>query len=265
MALRRQAALRRCTQGRTGWRQGQCWGWRVSHSLVVRPTRRQPSRRRLKARWHPRWHPQRLADKVRERRLHLRRQTHQPRHCCYCCHRARHRRRHRRTHTPAEASSAVGTVIAGLRSGLLEQQFRGRLRSTLPLSQCRARVTRVHGPFHSEFVPCEGIRQKTLALTRLRRAAVQDGTGSPGVFLRTMIFLHYADVALPSALQQLPKAAAAHDARTAAWYRRTGTAAPVGAPTAVDILASFPPVRGLVFGSTACGGSREPQGAQGGR
>ena len=27
-----------------------------------------------------------------------------------------------------------------------------------------------------------------------------------------------------------------------------------GAPTAVDILASFPPVRGLVFGSTACGG-----------
>ena len=46
-------------------------------------------------------------------------------------------------------------------------------------------------------------------------------------------------------------------ARTAAWYRRTGTAAPVGAPTAVDILASFPPVRGLVFGSTACGGSRE--------
>ena len=52
-------------------------------------------------------------------------------------------------------------------------------------------------------------------------------------------------------------AAAALDARTAAWYRRTGTAAPVGAPTAVDILASFPPVRGLVFGSTACGGSRE--------
>ena len=52
-------------------------------------------------------------------------------------------------------------------------------------------------------------------------------------------------------------AAAALDARTAAWYVRTGTAAPVGAPTAVDILASFPPVRGLVFGSTACGGSRE--------
>ena len=53
-------------------------------------------------------------------------------------------------------------------------------------------------------------------------------------------------------------AASALDARTAAWYRRsTGTApAPVGAPTAVDILASFPPVRGLVFGS-ACGGSRE--------
>ena len=52
-------------------------------------------------------------------------------------------------------------------------------------------------------------------------------------------------------------AASALDARTAAWYIRTGTAVPVGAPTAVDILASFPPVRGLVFGSTACGGSRE--------
>ena len=52
--------------------------------------------------------------------------------------------------------------------------------------------------------------------------------------------------------QRLPRAAL--DAQTAAWYSRTGTAAPVGAPTAVDILASFPPVRGLVFGSTACGG-----------
>ena len=46
-------------------------------------------------------------------------------------------------------------------------------------------------------------------------------------------------------------AAAALDARTAAWYSRTGTAVPVGAPTAVDILASFLTVRGLVFGSTA--------------
>ena len=44
------------------------------------------------------------------------------------------------------------------------------------------------------------------------------------------------------------------ETRKATWYRQTGTAAPVGAPTAVDILASFPPVRGLVFGSTACGG-----------
>ena len=52
-------------------------------------------------------------------------------------------------------------------------------------------------------------------------------------------------------------AAAALDARTAAWYARSGTAPPADAPTAVDILASFPPVRGLVFGSTACGGSRE--------
>ena len=51
-------------------------------------------------------------------------------------------------------------------------------------------------------------------------------------------------------------AASALDARTAAWYIRTGTAIPVGAPTAVDILASFPPVRGLVFVSTACEGSR---------
>ena len=57
--------------------------------------------------------------------------------------------------------------------------------------------------------------------------------------------------------------ASALDARTAAWYIRTGTAVPdpVGrAPTGRYprlILASFPPVRGLVFGSTACGGSRE--------
>ena len=63
-------------------------------------------------------------------------------------------------------------------------------------------------------------------------------------------------------------AAAALDARTAAWYIRTGTAAPVGAPTAVDILASFPPVRGLVFGSTACGGclrQHRLRGVQGGQ
>ena len=32
---------------------------------------------------------------------------------------------------------------------------------------------------------------------------------------------------------------------------------PEGRPTAVQILESFPPVSGLVFGSTACGGSRE--------
>ena len=35
------------------------------------------------------------------------------------------------------------------------------------------------------------------------------------------------------------RAASALDARTAAWYRRTGTAAPVGALTAVDILLSL--------------------------
>ena len=55
------------------------------------------------------------------------------------------------------------------------------------------------------------------------------------------------------------RASLALDARTAAWYSRTGTAVPVGAPTAVDILAPFPPVRGLVFCSTStvCGESRE--------
>jgi hypothetical protein len=53
--------------------------------------------------------------------------------------------------------------------------------------------------------------------------------------------------------QRLPHSTPAQQPGTV----RTGTAAPVGAPTAVDILASFPPVRGLVFGSTACGGSRE--------
>ena len=52
-------------------------------------------------------------------------------------------------------------------------------------------------------------------------------------------------------------AAEALDARTAAWYARSGTGPPAGSPTAADILSSFPPVRGLVFGSTACGGSRE--------
>ena len=51
--------------------------------------------------------------------------------------------------------------------------------------------------------------------------------------------------------------AQALDARTARWYAQTGRTAPVGAPTAVEILRQFPPVAGLVFGSTACGGSRE--------
>ena len=125
------AQARRCTPGRTGWRRGQCWGWRVHHSWVARPARRQPSRRRLQA--HPRWHPQRLADKVRERRLHLRRQTHQPRQCCpccHCCHRARHRRRHHRTYTAAEASSA-----AGLRSRSLEL-IHHRLPASWPIKGC---------------------------------------------------------------------------------------------------------------------------------
>jgi hypothetical protein len=47
------------------------------------------------------------------------------------------------------------------------------------------------------------------------------------------------------------------DARTAAHYASSGGQAPEGQPTAVQILASFPPVCGLVFGSTAAGGSRE--------
>lgn len=51
-------------------------------------------------------------------------------------------------------------------------------------------------------------------------------------------------------------AAAALDARTATHYRRAGQEIPAGAPTAVEILDSFPPVEGLVFGSTAAGGSR---------
>ena len=52
----------------------------------------------------------------------------------------------------------------------------------------------------------------------------------------------------------------ARSPRTAAWFT-VGRGRPSQSehrpPTAVDILASFPPVRGLVFGSTACGGSRE--------
>ena len=47
------------------------------------------------------------------------------------------------------------------------------------------------------------------------------------------------------------------DARVADHFRVAGIPPPVGLPSAVDILASFPPVRGLVFGSAACGGSRE--------
>ena len=38
---------------------------------------------------------------------------------------------------------------------------------------------------------------------------------------------------------------------------RAGVPAPPGTPTVLGILRSYPPVRGLVFGSTACGGSRE--------
>ena len=51
--------------------------------------------------------------------------------------------------------------------------------------------------------------------------------------------------------------AAALDVRTEQHYTRLGQPVPEGRPTAVQILASFPPVSGLVFGSTAGGGSRE--------
>ena len=53
------------------------------------------------------------------------------------------------------------------------------------------------------------------------------------------------------------RGAHALDVRTAEHYARRGQPAPEGQPTAVQILGSFPPVCGLVFGSTACGGSRE--------
>ena len=51
--------------------------------------------------------------------------------------------------------------------------------------------------------------------------------------------------------------AAALDVRTEQHYTRLRQPVPEGRPTAVQILASFPPVSGLVFGSTAGGGSRE--------
>ena len=47
------------------------------------------------------------------------------------------------------------------------------------------------------------------------------------------------------------------DVRTEQHYTRLGQPVPEGRPTAVQILASFPPVSGLVFGSTAGGGSHE--------
>lgn len=51
------------------------------------------------------------------------------------------------------------------------------------------------------------------------------------------------------------RAAHALDVRTDTYYRQTGRERPAGAPTAVGILATYPPVQGLVFGSMACGGS----------
>ena len=57
--------------------------------------------------------------------------------------------------------------------------------------------------------------------------------------------------------QEYREAAAGLDERTAAFYAGQGREVPAGQPTAVEILESFPPVRGLVFGSTAAGASRE--------
>ena len=48
--------------------------------------------------------------------------------------------------------------------------------------------------------------------------------------------------------QEYREAAAILDARTAAFYAEQGREVPAGQPTAVEILESFPPVRGLVFG-----------------
>lgn len=64
---------------------------------------------------------------------------------------------------------------------------------------------------------------------------------------------HRAD-AVP---REYEAAARALDDRTDRHYAGLGQERPAGTPTAVSILAQFPPVRGLVFGSTACGGSRE--------
>ena len=52
------------------------------------------------------------------------------------------------------------------------------------------------------------------------------------------------------------RAARALDVRTDEHYRRQGVERPAGTPTAVGILAQYPSVQGLVFGSMACGGSR---------
>ena len=57
--------------------------------------------------------------------------------------------------------------------------------------------------------------------------------------------------------QEYATAAAALDARTVQHYALLGQEVPPGRPTAVQILASFPPICGLVFGCTAAGGSRE--------
>jgi hypothetical protein len=52
-------------------------------------------------------------------------------------------------------------------------------------------------------------------------------------------------------------AAAKLDERVERWLRRRNLPRPPGMPTAVEILAALPPVKALVFGSTACGGSKE--------
>jgi hypothetical protein len=46
------------------------------------------------------------------------------------------------------------------------------------------------------------------------------------------------------------------DGRVKTHYAHRGEERPEAQPSAEEILDSFPPVVGLVFGSTACGGSR---------
>ena len=75
--------------------------------------------------------------------------------------------------------------------------------------------------------------------------AVADARGGPLEFRATKVASEYLE------------GARSLDIKTANHYRAIGQEPPAGRPSAVDILGSFPTVQGLVFGSTACGGSRD--------